>query len=189
MKTRMELIQEAELAKPIPKTRTALQLERIKGAVQVEQEGRLKAFQGSEALPRDSKALQPVPSGTKRSKYKAVKTTVDGITFDSKAEAERYKVLKARALAGEIRELKLQHCFELEVNGVKICSYKADFVYIENNKYVVEDVKGFRTPVYNLKKKLMKALHGIDILEIKNGSVVERKSRIKTTSRPRARTE
>lgn len=110
-------------------------------------------------------------------KYHAKKTEVDGIVFDSKRESERYKELKLLEKVGEIRYLKLQPKYDLVVNGQKICTYKADFQYegkiIESNiiftpigwKPFVEDVKGVKTPVYRLKKKLMKALHGIDILE------------------------
>jgi len=47
-----------------------------------------------------------------------------------------------------------------------IGSYRADFTYVnEDGQPIVEDVKGFRTPVYRLKKKLMRALYGIEILE------------------------
>lgn len=101
------------------------------------------------------------------SKYNAIKTTVDNITFDSRAEAQRYQVLKIIERAGEIKELKLQPRFPVVINGKKICDYVADFQYIENGVTVVEDVKGVKTPVYQLKKKLVKALYGLDILETK----------------------
>ena len=103
----------------------------------------------------------------KKNKYGAKKTVVDGIKFDSKRESERYKELKLLEKAGEISRLRLQQRFDFEVNGVRLGFYKADFVYDEKGRQfvTVEDVKGFKTPVYNLKKKLMKAIHGIDILE------------------------
>ena len=103
----------------------------------------------------------------KRNKYGAKKTVVDGIKFDSKRESERYKELKLLSSAGEIADLSLQERFDFVINGVKLGFYKADFSYwdVSNHRSVVEDVKGFKTPVYNLKKKLMKAIHGIDILE------------------------
>ena len=103
----------------------------------------------------------------KKNKYGAKKTVVDGIKFDSKRESERYKELKLLSSAGEIADLCLQVRFDFVINGVKLGFYKADFVYwdVNNQRSVVEDVKGFKTPVYNLKKKLMKAIHGIDILE------------------------
>lgn len=110
-------------------------------------------------------------------KYRNIKTVVDGIKFDSKAEARRYSELKLLEKAGEINKLELQPRFDIKVNGTKICTYVADFAYEEDktdgyfgftvsNKRV-EDVKGIKTPVYNLKKKLMKAIHGIDIKEVK----------------------
>ena len=98
-------------------------------------------------------------------KYKAIKTVVDGITFDSKKEARRYGQLKMLVSAGQISELKLQPRFDLIVNGKKCGFYKADFDYIEAGKRVIEDVKGMKTPVYNLKKKLVKAIYGVDIFE------------------------
>lgn len=106
----------------------------------------------------------------KRSKYRNVRTCRDGIMFHSKREADRYVVLKAREKVGEIRNLELQPFFILEVNNVAICTYFADFGYQERSVgdwwRVVEDVKGVRTDVYKLKKKLMKAIHGIEIREV-----------------------
>jgi hypothetical protein len=101
----------------------------------------------------------------RRSKYGAKKTVVDGIKFDSMAEAARYGVLKVVQSAGLITDLRLQVPYTITVNGKKICRYVADFVYIENGKEVVEDVKGMKTPVYNLKKKLMEAVCGVVIFE------------------------
>lgn len=100
-------------------------------------------------------------------KYGAKKTVVDGITFASKAEARRYGELKLLEKAGEIRHLELQPKFDLTVNGEKIGRYVADFRYREGTESVVEDVKGFKTPVYRLKKALVKALYGIEIRETK----------------------
>lgn len=98
-------------------------------------------------------------------KYRSKKTVADGITFASKKEANRYLILKALLKNGEISNLRLQVPFDLSVNGFKVCSYVADFVYAENGIEKVEDVKGMITPVYRLKKKLMKAIHGIEIFE------------------------
>ena len=116
-----------------------------------------------------------------RSKYKAVKTTIDGITFDSKKEAKRYTELKLLEKAGHITHLELQPEYQITINGAKICKYKADFRYFtvraENNErsynskgewqtptmtgdkegQIVEDVKGFKTPIYRLKKRLVEA--------------------------------
>lgn len=100
-----------------------------------------------------------------RNKYRAIKTIIDDITFDSKKEARRYVELKLLVKAGVISDLKLQPRFDLIINGCKCGFYKADFDYIENGKRVTEDVKGMKTPVYNLKKKLIKAIYGIEIFE------------------------
>tara|TARA_R100000654_G_scaffold2657_2_gene9756 strand:+ start:565 stop:930 length:366 start_codon:yes stop_codon:yes gene_type:complete len=102
---------------------------------------------------------------------------VDGIIFDSAAEAKHYyHVLKPRVAAKEITNLKLQPEFKCEIRGKKICKYKADFSYFDKKKLgpdgqrgcqVVEDVKGFKTDIYRLKKKLVEALFpGTLILEI-----------------------
>lgn len=105
---------------------------------------------------------------TGRSKYNAVRTEVDGIKFASKKEANHYEMLKILERAGKITRLTLQPSFPLEVNGQLICRYVADFQYwdVERNEWTHEDVKGWKTPAYKLKKKLMKAIHGIEIKEI-----------------------
>ena len=96
------------------------------------------------------------------SKYNAKKKVVDGHTFDSKREAERYCELKLFVRAGEIRDLELQPRFLLQdkfkdktgTTHRKI-EYVADFMYVDkDDKTVVEDVKGVLTDVYKLKKKL-----------------------------------
>lgn len=101
------------------------------------------------------------------SKYRAIKTTIDGITFASKAESNVYQMRRLQERAGEISNLKLQPRFDIVVNGIKICTYVADFEYdlLTTGAHIVEDMKGVRTQVYRLKRKLMKAVHGIDVLE------------------------
>ncbi len=113
-------------------------------------------------------------------KYRNVKTEIDGIVFDSRKEANRYRELRLLEKAGEIQGLVVQPCFVITVNGSKVCSYKADFRYEQINRgkdglrvhgltNVVEDVKSEATrrlPVYRLKKKLLKAVHGIDVVEV-----------------------
>lgn len=103
----------------------------------------------------------------KKNKYCNIKTTVDNITFHSKKEANHYIILKSMLNAGEISDLKLQERYAIEVNGVKVCDYVSDFTYFDKYglKHVV-DVKGVKTAIYSLKKKLMKAALKIDILEI-----------------------
>ena len=102
------------------------------------------------------------------SKYKNVKTTIDGITFDSKKEATRYAELKLLARSGLIQNLRLQVPFELipKQDGERAVKYITDFVYTENGETVVEDVKGIKTDVYKIKKKLMLKVHGLRIKEV-----------------------
>lgn len=106
-----------------------------------------------------------------RSKYRARKTTVDGITFDSRKEADRYLVLKGMEEDGSIEDLRRQVRYELvpafDVGGkhYRPVFYVADFVYVEDGKTVVEDVKGMRTDVYRLKSKLFARRYGVNIKE------------------------
>lgn len=107
----------------------------------------------------------------KRSKHRNVKTKLDDVTYDSAKEANRAAELKLVALAGQIDELRTQVPFELFVNGQLVCVYVADFVYLDlvTGNVVVEDVKSPHTrnlPVYRIKKKLMKACLGIEIVEV-----------------------
>ena len=99
--------------------------------------------------------------GVRPNKFSAVRTTVDGITFASKREAARYGELKLLERAGEISRLSLQPEFVITINGVKICKYIADFRYVDRQKgmIVVEDVKGVKTAVYRLKKKMTEAFY------------------------------
>lgn len=118
-----------------------------------------------------------------KSKYNSKKITVGNETFDSSKEYRRFSELKLLQRAGRISDLRRQVKFILiptqrepdEIGprgGVKKgnvieqeCSYVADFVYTENGKTVVEDTKGFRTPDYIIKRKLMLHVHGIRIKE------------------------
>lgn len=97
----------------------------------------------------------------RRHKYNAKKTTVDGITFDSKREASRYIELKLLQQAGIISNLKLQPRYQLQPkfkdrdgNTIRAIYYQADFEYYEDGQLIVEDTKGFETKDFKLKKKL-----------------------------------
>ncbi len=98
-----------------------------------------------------------------RSKYRAKRTVIDGITFASRGEALRYQDLRCMEKAGRIKDLQLQVAYPMSVNGYKLCTYVADFVYLEDGKKIVEDFKGVRTPIFRLKAKMMKALLGIEL--------------------------
>lgn len=104
-------------------------------------------------------------------KYRAKKIrTAEGV-FDSKAELARWNELKLLERAGEIKNLRRQVRYKMVINGVHVCDYIADADYwgrVKGDKFglVVEDTKGVRTPLYRLKAKLMKAVHGVTITEV-----------------------
>lgn len=128
------------------------------------------------------------------SKYRAKRTVVDGVTFASQKEARRYQELRLLERAGEICQLELQPVFELVVvemtvgsrlkraaakmagrsthgiGHVAVGSYRGDFRYRTGDDgtgaVVVEDVKGFKTPLYRWKKKHVEAQYGIQIREV-----------------------
>lgn len=92
-------------------------------------------------------------------KFGNKKTEVDGILFDSKKEATRYHELKLMLRAGLVRDLSLQVPYRIEIDGVLICKYIADFQYELHTpgQYVswtliVEDVKGYKTDIYRSRK-------------------------------------
>lgn len=124
---------------------------------------------------------------TSRSKFHAKKVTVNGITYDSKKEANRHAELLLLEKGGAITELRRQVSFLLlpahyehyeryGKNGKRLkdgrrcveraVSYVADFTYMQDGKLVVEDVKGVRTPEYILKRKLMLHHRNIKIREV-----------------------
>jgi hypothetical protein len=103
------------------------------------------------------------------SKYGARKVAIDGIVFDSKAEARRWGELKTLEKAGVIADLRRQVQYEIipKQKGERRAVYTADFVYREGGQEVVEDVKGVRTRDYILRRKLMLWVHGIRVRETK----------------------
>ena len=120
------------------------------------------------------------------SKYHSKKVVVDGIQFDSKREAARFRELSLLERAGEITDLQRQVKFKLiptqrefscEVgkNGrykkgkviEREVSYFADFTYrSKSGLLIVEDVKGVKTKEYILKRKMMLYLLGIRVKEV-----------------------
>lgn len=107
----------------------------------------------------------------KGNKFKAQKTTYNGQIFDSKKEATRAYELNALLRQKEIASFERQIKFDITINGMKVCTYIADFRVVYPDGHVeIEDVKGYKKgsaySVFRLKKKLMKATHGIDIIEI-----------------------
>lgn len=106
------------------------------------------------------------------SKYHNKRTTINGITFDSRKEAQRYSELCLMQRAGKIKDLRRQVRYEIvpKVGKERATYYVADFVYAEKQgdiwQTVVEDTKGVKTDVYRLKRKLMLWRHGIEIREV-----------------------
>ena len=109
-----------------------------------------------------------------RSKYYSKKVLIDGIKFDSKKEGEYYKKLKILEEKGIIKDLELQKeyilqdKFKLNNKTIRKITYRADFSYISVKDDILHviDVKGFRTEIYKLKKKLFEYKYGIEIEEI-----------------------
>lgn len=117
-------------------------------------EQELRVMQGKPGKPK------------KRSKFHNVWTEAHGIKFQSKKEAKRYGDLLLLVKSGEITELTRQVRYKLIVNNLQVCTYVADFTYWKDGKKIVEDVKGYKTDIYKLKKKLMKAVYGVEIVEV-----------------------
>lgn len=109
-----------------------------------------------------------------KSKYGNHKVVIDGEKVaDSKHEYSRLCELEVLQRAGEIKDLQLQVKYQL-IPSQKICgktergvSYIADFVYwTKNDKFICEDAKGHRTDAYIIKRKMMKLIHNIDVVEV-----------------------
>lgn len=120
------------------------------------------------ATPRVSAQVRPKREG----RVKGAKATErDGIKFQSKGEADRWQELKLEQRAGVIKRLRRQVTFPLVVKGWPAYEegYRADFTYYRLKAgewfYVVEDKKGHKTEIYENKKRLMKAIYGIEIRE------------------------
>lgn len=125
---------------------------------------------------------QSVVGEERTAKYHNEKVIVNGISFDSRKEARRYKELALLEQAGSIAGLRRQVKFvlipaqrEKDPSGkLRVveheCSYVADFVYVDTKtgKTIVEDVKSpaTRTKAYIIKRKLMRYIHHIAICEV-----------------------
>lgn len=109
-----------------------------------------------------------------KSKYGNRKVKRDGMIFDSIKEYNRFRELKILERAGKIIHLKRQVPFSVippqrdEEGKVieRVVKYIADFTYLENGELVVEDTKGFKTPEYIIKRKLMLKEYGVRIREV-----------------------
>lgn len=117
----------------------------------------------------------PNKQNNTKSKYSNRKVNIDGITFDSKKEANRYKELKILENLGKISNLELQPVYVLQESfkykgkNIRAIKYIGDFEYVDSktgNK-VLEDTKGFKTKDYLIKVKLLKNKYpNIDFREL-----------------------
>lgn len=98
-------------------------------------------------------------------KYGAVKTVVDGITFDSKAEARRYQELNLLRLKGELGPIFVHPRYAIKIKDTPVCEVILDFCYYSypRAEYVYEDVKGRDNALSRLKRKLVEAQNGIKV--------------------------
>lgn len=119
----------------------------------------------TETLSREQYFAEVAPK-KRGNKYGAKKTVVDGITFDSKREAEVYLDLKTLESAGRISGFERQRKFNLIVNGEIIGAYKADFCFIDHDqggRFRTIDVKGVITRDFRRVQKIIKAAYGITV--------------------------
>lgn len=130
-----------------------------------------KRVRGNKIPPQPQKSF----IGQSRSKYGNTKVVVNGTKYDSKKEAKRSEELETQERLGLISNLEkqkkyvLQPSFKFKNHTIREISYIADFVYKEKGSVVVEDVKSpitRKNPVYQIKKKMMMYIHGIEIKEV-----------------------
>ena len=104
-------------------------------------------------------------------KYRNKQKVIQGHVFDSKKESERFLELRQWKKMGKIAELDLQPSFTLQggfedAQGKKHqpIIYFADFMYRDQKtgEVIVEDVKGIKTEVYRIKKKLFLYKYNLD---------------------------
>lgn len=105
-----------------------------------------------------------------KSKYRNKITLYNGIKFHSTKEANYCRQLDLLKTANNENErvlkYEMQVPFVFSVAGVLICTYKLDFKVYYKDRVEYVDVKGMRTDVYQIKKKMMKAFYNIDIKEV-----------------------
>lgn len=116
-------------------------------------------------------------------KFSARKVTLDGMTFASKAEGNRYAQLKLMERARAITDLHVQPVYPLWVNGIVIGTYKPDFSYEENKKRICEDVKGVVTEAASLRMRVFRACYPdieLRIVDRKGNSETFKQRRVTT---------
>jgi len=142
-------------------------------------DAQLAAYQALQRRQAEAKRdARPVEEHA-RPKYRNKKTEIQGVKFDSKAEASRFVQLRRMQEAGLIEDLRRQVSFEL-APAVKIpgknrmsppLRYFADFVYVQDGKQIIEDVKGQEkvTEGFRIKRHLM-AVAGYQIVEVRKSA-------------------
>lgn len=140
----------------------------------------LREIAGAALSKSGGENAQPAPSNARKiaspkppteheeqgrpNKYKAKKVVTEEGVFDSKMEYKRWCELRTMERARLITNLERQIEYTLEVNGVKIGKFTADHRWEANGKVWVEDVKGVIVRDFTLRKKLMLAIYGIDVM-------------------------
>ena len=105
--------------------------------------------------------------GNRRSKYNNQHVKLNNYTFDSKKEYFRYLQLLDLQKKNKVKTFEVHPRFDLCSDGTKIKKYEADFkVFWSDGRITIEDCKGVSTPLYKLKKSLMKSIYNIDVCEI-----------------------
>jgi hypothetical protein len=130
----------------------------LKDLERLKREGKIKGF----TVKEEKKS--------KRAKYNNEKVVYNDMTFDSRKEYRVYRDCELLLKAGKIGQLRRQVRYDLKYEDRLICKYYADIVYMdaETGKDVVIDVKSDATrklPTYRLKRKMMKEILGIEIIE------------------------
>ncbi len=121
--------------------------------------------------PHVNGAIVQTVDNKKMNKYGNIRSVYKGRVFHSKREAEFARTLDMMRRATDpeqrVREIEYQPKYPLVVNGKKICTYIGDFnVTYESGKRTLFDVKGFKTDIYKMKKKLVEALYPVEIVEV-----------------------
>lgn len=107
----------------------------------------------------------------KKTKYNAKPTMYNGVRYHSKKEAKYAERLDLLQSVGEIEKWERQVKFSIDINEVHICNYFCDFKVYYNDRIEYVDIKGYRNPssgayqIFRLKKKCVKAIYNIDIIE------------------------
>ena len=102
----------------------------------------------------------------RKNKYNATKTVYNGVKYDSKKEAKYAQELDLLLNYGEVLKIERQVPFVIYINDKKICTYKLDFKVTYDDRVEYVDVKGYKTSIYRLKKKMVEAYYGIEIKEV-----------------------